>query len=178
VTEVLYSKLLCANSLCWLSLCLRLIMVLMESAVSGHKRIKIRERLADKLEVIAFDPYSKYARCMTGLLTITWQHILLHFSSPCLENFWQCSCLASLEITFLLKEGKWVYKMTVLPCVPVYVSQCLNSSATWLILIKFVTDIISLEITPNLIFFNLEQVDLNATCISWWPEFFWLSVDV
>lgn len=35
----------------------KLIMVLMESAVSGHKKIKIRERLADKLEVIAFDPY-------------------------------------------------------------------------------------------------------------------------
>jgi hypothetical protein len=36
-------------------------MVLMESAVSGHKRTWIRERLADKLEFILFDPYSKYA---------------------------------------------------------------------------------------------------------------------
>ena len=34
---------------------------MMMSAVSGHKKIRIRERLADKLEVIAFDPYSKYA---------------------------------------------------------------------------------------------------------------------
>ncbi|OWR52677.1 mitochondrial ribosomal protein L33 [Danaus plexippus plexippus] len=33
------------------------IMVLMESVVSGHKFNKIRERLADKLEVIRFDPY-------------------------------------------------------------------------------------------------------------------------
>ncbi|XP_032518350.2 large ribosomal subunit protein bL33m [Danaus plexippus] len=33
------------------------IMVLMESMVSGHKFNKIRERLADKLEVIRFDPY-------------------------------------------------------------------------------------------------------------------------
>lgn len=46
-------------------------MVMMESAVSGHKRIRIRERLADKLEVIAFDPYSKYASCVTVLLTRT-----------------------------------------------------------------------------------------------------------
>ncbi|XP_067011977.1 large ribosomal subunit protein bL33m isoform X2 [Anabrus simplex] len=33
------------------------IMVLMESVVSGHKYTQIRERLADKLEVIRFDPY-------------------------------------------------------------------------------------------------------------------------
>lgn len=31
----------------------------MESAVSGHKYTTIRERLADKLEEIRFDPYSK-----------------------------------------------------------------------------------------------------------------------
>lgn len=35
-------------------------MVLMESVVSGHKYTTIRERLADKLEIIKFDPYSKY----------------------------------------------------------------------------------------------------------------------
>ncbi|PNF26673.1 39S ribosomal protein L33, mitochondrial, partial [Cryptotermes secundus] len=35
----------------------RLIMVLLESAVSGHKRTWIRERLADKVEFILFDPY-------------------------------------------------------------------------------------------------------------------------
>lgn len=34
-------------------------MVLMESAVSGHQFNVIRERLADKLELIKFDPYSK-----------------------------------------------------------------------------------------------------------------------
>ncbi|GLV35233.1 mitochondrial ribosomal protein L33 [Carabus blaptoides fortunei] len=33
------------------------IMVLMESMVSGHQFTAIRERLADKLEVIRFDPY-------------------------------------------------------------------------------------------------------------------------
>ncbi|XP_071441920.1 large ribosomal subunit protein bL33m [Hetaerina americana] len=33
------------------------IMVLMESMVSGHKYITIRERLADKLEVVRFDPF-------------------------------------------------------------------------------------------------------------------------
>ncbi|CAO1408057.1 unnamed protein product [Diamesa serratosioi] len=33
------------------------IMVLMESAVSGHQFNVIRERLADKLELIKFDPY-------------------------------------------------------------------------------------------------------------------------
>ncbi|EDS31021.1 mitochondrial ribosomal protein, L33 [Culex quinquefasciatus] len=33
------------------------VLVLMESAVSGHQFTKIRERLADKLELIRFDPY-------------------------------------------------------------------------------------------------------------------------
>ncbi|XP_065095356.1 large ribosomal subunit protein bL33m [Ochlerotatus camptorhynchus] len=33
------------------------VLVLMESAVSGHQFMKIRERLADKLEMIRFDPY-------------------------------------------------------------------------------------------------------------------------
>ncbi|EAT38758.1 AAEL009379-PA [Aedes aegypti] len=33
------------------------VLVLMESAVSGHQFLKIRERLADKLEMIRFDPY-------------------------------------------------------------------------------------------------------------------------
>lgn len=35
-------------------------MVLMESMVSGHQFTAIRERLADKLEIIRFDPYSTY----------------------------------------------------------------------------------------------------------------------
>ncbi|CAG9788251.1 unnamed protein product [Diatraea saccharalis] len=33
------------------------VMVLMESVVSGHKFNAIRERLADKLEILRFDPY-------------------------------------------------------------------------------------------------------------------------
>ncbi|KAJ3665014.1 hypothetical protein Zmor_000535 [Zophobas morio] len=33
------------------------IMVQMESVVSGHTFNKIRERLADKLEVVRFDPW-------------------------------------------------------------------------------------------------------------------------
>lgn len=35
-------------------------MVQMESMISGHTFNKIRDRLADKLEVIRFDPYSKF----------------------------------------------------------------------------------------------------------------------
>lgn len=35
-------------------------MIQMESVVSGHTFNKIRERLADKLEIIRFDPRSKY----------------------------------------------------------------------------------------------------------------------
>lgn len=31
----------------------------MESAVSGHQYMVIRERLADKLEAVRFDPYSE-----------------------------------------------------------------------------------------------------------------------
>ncbi|XP_013191556.1 large ribosomal subunit protein bL33m [Amyelois transitella] len=36
------------------------IMVLMESVVSGHKFIAIRERLAEKLELLKFDPYIQH----------------------------------------------------------------------------------------------------------------------
>lgn len=35
-------------------------MVLMESVVTGHKFVWIRERLADKLEMLRVDPYSKH----------------------------------------------------------------------------------------------------------------------
>lgn len=35
-------------------------MVQMVSAVSGHRFNAIRERLADKLELIKFDPWSKF----------------------------------------------------------------------------------------------------------------------
>ncbi|KAK9508463.1 hypothetical protein O3M35_006016 [Rhynocoris fuscipes] len=35
----------------------RFIMVLMESLVSGHQFNWIRERLADKAELVRFDPY-------------------------------------------------------------------------------------------------------------------------
>ncbi|XP_043495989.1 39S ribosomal protein L33, mitochondrial [Polistes fuscatus] len=33
------------------------LLVLVESVISGHTRHMIRERLADKIEVIKFDPY-------------------------------------------------------------------------------------------------------------------------
>ena len=39
---------------------------------------------------------------------------------PSLEDVWQHICSASFLITFLFKEEKWVYKMTILPCVPLY----------------------------------------------------------
>jgi hypothetical protein len=49
------------------------------------------------------------------------QRGIIYFStSSSLENFWQYICSASLLITFIFREGKWVYKMTILPCVPVY----------------------------------------------------------
>lgn len=35
-------------------------MVMMESMVSGHRFNAIRERLADKLELIRFDPFSEF----------------------------------------------------------------------------------------------------------------------
>lgn len=35
------------------------VMVMMESAVSGHRFVTIRERLADKVEVLRFDPFSE-----------------------------------------------------------------------------------------------------------------------
>ena len=36
-------------------------MVLIQSMITGHKRVAIRPRLDDKVEKIAFDPFSKYA---------------------------------------------------------------------------------------------------------------------
>ncbi|XP_004925954.1 large ribosomal subunit protein bL33m [Bombyx mori] len=43
------------------------IMVIIESAVSGHQKTRIRDRLADKMESIEFDPYiqqeSLYKEC-------------------------------------------------------------------------------------------------------------------
>ncbi|XP_037033082.1 39S ribosomal protein L33, mitochondrial [Bradysia coprophila] len=33
------------------------IMVVLESVVSGHQFVKIRERLGDKIEMLRFDPY-------------------------------------------------------------------------------------------------------------------------
>ncbi|KAH8303203.1 hypothetical protein KR059_003527, partial [Drosophila kikkawai] len=36
------------------------IMVVLESAVSGHQFNAFRDRLAEKLEIIRFDPYSEY----------------------------------------------------------------------------------------------------------------------
>ncbi|XP_011629570.1 39S ribosomal protein L33, mitochondrial [Pogonomyrmex barbatus] len=33
------------------------VLVLAESVISGHRLVRIRERLADKLEFIYFDPY-------------------------------------------------------------------------------------------------------------------------
>ena len=43
-------------------------MVLLESMVSGHKMTYIRERLADKVELIRFDPYSKYQQSLFYLI--------------------------------------------------------------------------------------------------------------
>ncbi|KAH8376301.1 hypothetical protein KR200_000415 [Drosophila serrata] len=36
------------------------IMVVLESVVSGHQYNAFRDRLAEKLEIIRFDPYSEY----------------------------------------------------------------------------------------------------------------------
>lgn len=50
----------------------RTILVMMESAVSGHPMLRIRDRLADKCEIVAFDPFSKKIECKfqaTQLLT-------------------------------------------------------------------------------------------------------------
>lgn len=35
-------------------------MVLLESVVSGHQLTMIRERLGDKIELVRYDPYSKF----------------------------------------------------------------------------------------------------------------------
>lgn len=61
-----------------------MVMVLMESAVSGHKFTAIRERLVDKLEVIRFDPYSEYKTISTLLVRSS---ILLRIQTLNVEEF-------------------------------------------------------------------------------------------
>lgn len=53
-------------------------MVQMASAVSGHTFNLIRERLADKAEVIKFDPFGKLLTSFSTKLPI-----LCHFSFQC-----------------------------------------------------------------------------------------------
>ncbi|XP_032678344.1 39S ribosomal protein L33, mitochondrial-like isoform X1 [Odontomachus brunneus] len=43
------------------------IMVIAESVVTGHKIIRIRERIADKLEFLHFDPYIQHQVLYTEL---------------------------------------------------------------------------------------------------------------
>ena len=42
-------------------------MVVLESlAGTGHKLVKLRPKIGDKLEQIAFDPYGKSIDCLSG----------------------------------------------------------------------------------------------------------------
>ena len=54
-------------------------MVLIESMVTGHKYTVIRERLADKLELVRFDPYGMYVSLKSG----SWTHALNALSWTC-----------------------------------------------------------------------------------------------
>jgi hypothetical protein len=81
---------------------------MMESAVSGHKKIKIRERLADKLEVIAFDPYSKYSSCVALLLTHTFSwHKLLGSTQKQIRTTW------SLFLIYILLPKEVLVQCTI-----------------------------------------------------------------
>lgn len=51
-------------------------MILMESIVSGHQFTQVRERLADKLELIRFDPYSKYKFIFFPISILTQKKVL------------------------------------------------------------------------------------------------------
>lgn len=49
----------------------RLILVVAESLISGHKLVRIRERLGDKLEFISFDPLGKWLFIHVSFLRTT-----------------------------------------------------------------------------------------------------------
>lgn len=53
----------------------RKILVLVESIASGHKLIRIRDRVADKLEEVYFDPYGKFI-----LKTYNYEFIIYYIS--------------------------------------------------------------------------------------------------
>lgn len=46
----------------------RFVLVELKSLVTGHRRMMVRERLADKVEVIMKDPYSKYKNIWSLML--------------------------------------------------------------------------------------------------------------
>ena len=52
--------------MCLLFIAGRIIMVVLESlAGTGHKLVKLRPKIGDKLEQIAFDPYGKSIDCLS-----------------------------------------------------------------------------------------------------------------
>nr|CAD7403878.1 unnamed protein product [Timema cristinae] len=63
------------------------VMVLLESVVTGHKYIQIRERLAEKMEVIMFDPYilstSKRNKTVFEACVQKQQHCILGLFAIC-----------------------------------------------------------------------------------------------
>jgi len=53
----------------------RRIMVVLESVVSGHQFNAFRDRLADKLEIIRFDPYSECRPSLTLCICTDVAHV-------------------------------------------------------------------------------------------------------
>lgn len=53
-------------------------MVLMESVVSGHQFNTFRDRLAEKIEIVRFDPYSK---CIHIVCSMCFWLIFIFYSS-------------------------------------------------------------------------------------------------
>ncbi|KAI8431914.1 hypothetical protein MSG28_004463 [Choristoneura fumiferana] len=70
------------------------IMVLMESMVSGHKFISIRERLADKLELLRFDPYSI---CVASIIFLSSSRCSSNRLRALLQSSNRCRATSSLH---------------------------------------------------------------------------------
>lgn len=79
-------------------------MVQMESVVSGHTFNKIRERLADKLEVVRFDPWRKFLNFLNRISTVFFQ-------------FNKRACIGKRR-----RSEVWIIRKTQLSCCFIYCS--------------------------------------------------------
>nr|CAD7589602.1 unnamed protein product [Timema genevievae] len=110
------------------------VMVLLESVVSGHKYIQIRERLAEKMEVIMFDPYRRNAYqaavetfpCRYLLTHLKSQLSVLHLWAVFLQMFHRANHVAGLGQLHEPLEDVLLLRKVPLHCTPFLLAMALH----------------------------------------------------